>query len=90
MKQINLLSQIVHEWVNKNRSLIGDPVYIYDKDLILESCNNFKSIAYPNTAIHVATMANCNSDFLKIIKSEGFNVFVNSKSQLEAAKKCRL
>jgi len=81
-----MLSQKVQEWVNKNRYSIGEPVYIYDKDLIVEACNNFKSIAYPNTAIHVATMANCNSDFLKIIKNEGFNVFVNSKLHLEAAK----
>ncbi len=81
-----MLSQKLHKWVNKNRASIGEPVYVYDKDLIVESCNNFKSITYPNTAIHVATMANCNSDFLKIIKNEGFNVFVNSKLHLEAAK----
>lgn len=81
-----MLSQKVHEWVNKNRSSIGDPVYIYDKDLIVAACNNFKSITYSNTSVHVATMANCNSDFLKIIKNEGFNVFVNSKLHLDAAK----
>jgi len=54
------------------------PFYIYDTNGIRERCRQFMNIPYNNKIIAYATMANTNSKFLEIIKSEGLSVFVNS------------
>jgi len=81
-----MLSEKLLEWIKAEALQSDEPVYLYDKDKIIETCNQFKSISYPNTAIHFATMANCNSEFLKIIKAQEFNVFVNSLIHLNEVK----
>jgi len=55
-----------------------EPFYIYDIELIKENCKKFKLIEYDNKSIHFATMANIHPAFLKIVKDEGVNAFVNS------------
>lgn len=81
-----MISEKLMNWIKTGVSKFKTPVYVYDKDRIIESCNIFTSIKYPNLAIHVATMANCNPDFLKLIKDHGCNVFVNSQMHLDEAK----
>jgi len=63
------------------------PFYIYDLEHIKENCNDFIEIKYKNKAIHFATMANINEQFLKIIRASGVNVFVNSLLHLETVMK---
>ena len=58
-----------------------EPVYIYDTGLVRAMCRSFR-IPYQSCAVHFATMANSNARFLKIIKEEGLNVFVNSLQHL--------
>ncbi len=60
-----------------------DPFYIYDIQKIRNHCQIFQNITYENKAIHFASMANVNSQFLRIIKDEKVNVFVNSILHLE-------
>ena len=55
----------------------GEPRYIYDSELIHKMCRRF-SFSYQQCSVHFATMANVHEQFLKIIKDEGINVFVNS------------
>lgn len=76
----NLLKRINH--------LTSDdfvPFYIYDEAKIREICRSLIEIEYPNKSIHFATMANVNETFLKIVKSESIDVFVNSILHLEIA-----
>jgi len=61
-----------------------DPFYVYDIEVIREHCRLFQNISYPNKSIHFASMANINPKFLRIVKEEKINVFVNSISHLEA------
>jgi diaminopimelate decarboxylase len=82
-----MLSEKIPEWIRAEALESEDPVYVYDKNKIIETCNSFKSITYPNTSIHFATMANCSPAFLEIIKDEGLNVFVNSTLHLNEVKK---
>ncbi len=81
-----MLSEKIPEWIKAEALQSEEPVYVYDKDKIIQICNNFKNITYPDTAVHFATMANCNSEFLKIIKNHGLNVFVNSQLHLDEVK----
>lgn len=61
--------------------------YIYDSNKIRENCRVFNEIPYPNKAVHFATMANINQDFLKIVREEKINVFVNSLVHLKEVQK---
>jgi diaminopimelate decarboxylase len=61
-----------------------EPFYIYDSQLIRGNCKMFREIPWENKSIHFATMANSNVDFLKIVKEEKINVFVNSLTHLQA------
>ncbi len=81
-----MISNKVQNWIRKNTEKLSNPTYIYDKDLIDESCKRFDSISYPHTKIHFATMANCNSEFVSRIKKNNFNVFVNSQNHLDTVK----
>lgn len=68
------------------KTVVGfDPFYIYQSQLIKEVCKKFQNILYENKSIHFASMANANPKFLKIIRDEGLNIFVNSPLHLEAA-----
>ena len=61
------------------------PFYVYDTKSIRKVCESFKAINYENKLIVFATMANSSEEFLRLIKSEGLSVFVNSIQHL---KKC--
>jgi len=61
------------------------PFYIYDKKGIIDNCKKFMDIPYKDKIVAFATMANSNIDFLKIIKSEGMSVFVNSIPHLHSS-----
>lgn len=61
--------------------------YVYDSESIKQNCIQFKEIPYQNKAIHFATMANINQDFLSIVKNENINVFVNSIEHLKEVQK---
>lgn len=75
--------KILSEINNRTKSEF-EPFYIYDSSVIRDNCKLFREIPYENKAIHFATMANINHDFLKIVKEEKINVFVNSLLHLEA------
>ena len=57
-------------FINKHTQDEFEPYYLYDSQLIKEQCKRFQTIEYNNKSIHFATMANINSDFLRIIKKE--------------------
>ncbi|PLW93145.1 MAG: hypothetical protein C0592_07105 [Marinilabiliales bacterium] len=61
------------------------PLYVYENERIRFQCRKISEIPYDNKSIHFASMANSNSEFLKVIKEEGLNIFVNSKKHLELA-----
>ncbi|WNG29198.1 hypothetical protein F0U62_38300 [Cystobacter fuscus] len=61
------------------------PFYLYDESQIQDSLARFRSIPYANSALHFATMANDNPFLLRLLKKEGFGVFVNSPKHLKAA-----
>ena len=71
-----------------NNKSIGefDPFYIYDSHVIRQHCRMFQNIEYENKSIHFASMANVNPQFLKVVKEEKINVFVNSILHLNAVK----
>lgn len=70
-------------FITKDNIQEFEPYYLYDSSEIKKNCRTFQNISYKNKAIHFATMANINSDFLKIIKKENTNVFVNSMGHLK-------
>ncbi len=65
-------------FINSKKEEEFDPYYIYDTQTIKDHCVHFQNISYKNKSIHFASMANTNPRFLKIVKSEKVNVFVNS------------
>jgi len=73
-----VLDQILHF-----TKLEQQPFYLYDSSTIKDHCREFKKIPYPHKSIHFASMANVNPDFLRIVKSENINVFVNSSEHLK-------
>lgn len=54
------------------------PFYLYRGDGIRQQCRKFRAIPYEPKSIHFATMANISPEFLRIIREEGLNIFVNS------------
>jgi diaminopimelate decarboxylase len=62
-----------------------EPYYIYEIQNIREKCRMFQGISYENKSIHFASMANVNHQFLRIVKDEKMNIFVNSLLHLEEA-----
>ncbi len=73
----------IQEFINSKTESEFDSYYVYDSFKIRKHCSVFKSITYKNKAIHFASMANANPDFLQIIKQEKLNIFVNSILHLE-------
>jgi diaminopimelate decarboxylase len=61
------------------------PFYLYDREGIRRNCRLFKSIPYPRTKTHFASMANINREFLQILREEGLGIFVNSMGHLKLA-----
>lgn len=80
-----VLQQNILEYINDNANNGFDPFYLYDSQSIRDKCKLFQQISYENKAIHFASMANINHQFLKIVKAEKMNIFVNSPLHLEAA-----
>jgi diaminopimelate decarboxylase len=80
---MNFSNQILEE-INKRTQNSFSPFYIYETETIRRNCHHFNNIEYKDKAIHFATMANINLDFLRIVRGEGINVFVNSLLHLEA------
>jgi len=78
------LKEKIVNYINDNAEKEFDPYYIYDSSVIKEHCRLFQNLSYENKAIHFASMANINHDFLKIVKEEKVNVFVNSVIHLQA------
>lgn len=73
-----ILTNKILNFVNKSEDKEFDPYYVYDIQVIRERCRIFQNINYENKAIHFASMANINPQFLSIVKEEKINVFVNS------------
>lgn len=80
-----ILDKKIINFINDYPSIESDPIYIYDSDKIRTQCRNFLSIEYQNKSIHFASMANVNPDFLRLIKTEGIHIFVNSLMHLKMA-----
>ncbi|MFA9391512.1 MAG: hypothetical protein ACERKD_17005 [Prolixibacteraceae bacterium] len=80
------ISTRILNYINEKNKEEFDPYYIYEKQLIQQQCRAFQSISFENKAIHFASMANIQSQFLEIIKAEKINIFVNSILHLQAAK----
>lgn len=78
-----VLSHNVISFIKKNNKKEFEPYYLFDSDEIKKCCRTFQNISYKNKSIHFATMANINSDFLRLIKKENTNVFVNSMGHLK-------
>lgn len=73
-----ILTNKILNFVNKREDKEFDPYYVYDIQVIRERCRIFQNINYKKKAIHFASMANINPQFLSIVKEEKINVFVNS------------
>lgn len=81
-------SQISHNtlgFINKIEKPEFDPFYLYDGEIIRKNCRTLKAIPWENKSIHFASMANVNPEFLRIVKEEGVNIFVNSLGHMEHA-----
>ena len=82
-----IIGEKIIEKINYRTKGDFKPFYIYDSQSIRQICQKFHKIPYKNKAIHFATMANINHDFLNVIKKEKINVFVNSLLHLKAVRK---
>lgn len=78
-----ILSHNLLDFISENNRKEFEPYYLFDSDEIKKYCRTFQNISYKNKSIHFATMANINSDFLRLIKKENTNVFVNSMGHLK-------
>ncbi len=83
---MNLNNKIL-KYINGKNEKEFDPYYIYDIQTIKDHCRLFQNISYKNKSIHLASMANIHPRFLKIVKNEKVNVFVNSMAHLKAVMK---
>ncbi|MCK5571173.1 MAG: hypothetical protein KAJ12_00365 [Bacteroidetes bacterium] len=88
MKTSFEVEQRVERVIRLQLMLENDPFYLYDTSAIREMCKRFRSLPYPETFSHFACMANANPDFLRIIRQEGLNVFVNSLEHLRTVVEC--
>lgn len=79
------IDSIILNHINSNTEKEFEAYYIYDSQKIKEQCRIFKNISYKNKSIHFASMANINPHFIKIVKNEGVNIFVNTILHLNAA-----
>lgn len=77
----NQLKSRIKELANSNHGAF----YLYDTEKIQQNCRKLLEIPYSPKSIHFAMMANSTPRFLKIVKAEGLNVFVNSILHLELA-----
>ena len=80
-----ILKNTIVNFINLKAVKEFDPFYVYDSQDIKEHCRMFKNIGYENKAIHFASMANINFQFLSIVREEKVNIFVNSIIHLQAA-----
>ena len=56
-------------------ALYGSPLYVYDENVLRESCKQIKHfLQVPNLSIYYSAKANTNIALLKIIREEGLNV----------------
>lgn len=79
------LPQNILTYITENAKKGFDPFYLYDSRQIKDKCQLFQHISYQDKAIHFASMANINLQFLETVKEEKMNIFVNSPLHLEAA-----
>jgi diaminopimelate decarboxylase len=75
------LLQKIQEYADSGNT----PFYIYDTHGIQKNCREFLSLAYTPLSVHYAMMANINPEFLRIIKSSGLKIFVNSLYHMQLA-----
>jgi len=79
-----ILNEKILSAINNQIEKEFEAFYIYDIEKIRNHCQVFQNIAYQNKSIHFASMANVNPQFLKIVKEEKVNVFVNSVLHLKS------
>ncbi len=79
------INSIILNHINSKAEKEFEAYYIYDTQKIKEQCRLFKNITYKNKSIHFASMANINPHFLRTVRTEGVNIFVNSILHLDAA-----
>jgi diaminopimelate decarboxylase len=60
----------------------GSPVYLYDEAKIKRMVNNFKMINYKPTNIYFATMSNNTPGVLRLLRTLGIKLFVNTPKHL--------
>ncbi|OPX43157.1 diaminopimelate decarboxylase [Ruminiclostridium hungatei] len=77
MQKLHISESVINA-VNEHFVTSQAPIYVYDTLKIRSNCRSFMKIPYHTKAIHFATMANINPTFLRIIRDEGIQVFVNS------------
>lgn len=66
---------INREQINKLAKEYSTPIYLYDKNQIIENIKQIKQVSStPNLHINYATKANSNLNILKLIKDQGLNV----------------
>jgi len=79
-----ILKKEIVNFIDSKAEKEFDPYYVYDSEVIRAHCRVFQNISYKNKSIHFASMANINPLFLRIVKEEKVNVFVNSILHLQA------
>ena len=64
----------------------GTPLYIYEADRLKENLSNLlNNITYPKSKVYFAAMCNSQFEILKIVKSLGIGIQVNSEHELNIA-----
>jgi len=79
------LNANILRFINRINEPEFDPFYIYDCKIIRNNCRTLKAIPWENKSIHFASMANVHPEFLRTVKEEGVNIFVNSMGHMEHA-----
>jgi diaminopimelate decarboxylase len=82
-----VLKDKILQFINKASGDVFDPYYLYDSNVIRDNCSTLMAIPWENKSIHFASMANVNPEFLKIVREERVNIFVNSTGHMDLALK---
>jgi diaminopimelate decarboxylase len=83
--QTNVLNDEVLNFINLRQEQEFEPYYVYDTRIIRDNCRVLNAIPWQNKSIHFASMANINPEFLRVVRQEGINVFVNSVGHMNMA-----
>ena len=64
-------------------AIYGSPLYVYDRDILCQTIQHItKSIPYPQTQFHFASVTNGNVALLQIFRQEGWGLHANTPGDI--------